>query len=120
MNKEKLHIFFKQFENNFPKLVRDKIPSLIIQNEGKAAITNSEKNTDRLIELVQKKIVEESMELFSYKVKEEQIYGIADIIEVIEKLKNETGITTKEINQYRKTKNKKYGDFSKSIILISK
>lgn len=120
MNNKKITTFFSEFENDFPKLVRDKIPKLIIKNEGKKAFTKSEINKTKLIPLIQKKIIEESMELYTYKKKNDLIYGIADMIEVIERLKDETGITTKDINQFRKIKNKTYGSFKKSIILISK
>ncbi len=120
MNNKKIITFFTEFENDFPKLVRNKIPKLIIKNEGKPAVTQVEKNKLNLINLIKKKIVEESMELFSYNKKEDIIYGVADIIETIEKLKHETNISIKEINYCRKVKNKIYGSFKKSIILISK
>lgn len=50
-------------ENEYPKLVRDKIPEIIKENDGINVVINVVKGTDEHLNYLQKKVVEEASEL---------------------------------------------------------
>jgi predicted house-cleaning noncanonical NTP pyrophosphatase (MazG superfamily) len=120
MKKNKIINFFHEFVEDYPKLIRDKIPEQIIINEGRAAHIKIGTKDKEIISILKKKIVEESMELYTCQSKKDIMSGIADIEEIINTLKYKLNITTISLNKIRKNKNLKSGSFDKFLILVSK
>lgn len=105
-------------ENQYPKLVRDKIPE-IIQGKGKKAQTRVLADSEFLKYLL-KKVVEESVELAHSLEKgnmEEELADVAELIQTIIKFK---GLKLEDIANIQKKKNEKNGGFEKKILLLEK
>ena len=95
----------------FNKLVRDKIPE-IIESEGRKVetrILSVEEYRDEL----NKKLLEEVNEYL----KDNNIEELADITEVIYGILNSMGKDPKDLEEVRKAKELKRGNFSKRIFL---
>lgn len=94
----------------YNKLVRDKIPEIIIKNGGKPK-TKILSNEEYLIEL-NKKLQEEVNEYFE----SESVEEIADIAEVLESIIS-TKTTTEEFKKIKEEKANKRGSFKNKIFL---
>lgn len=92
----------------FNKLVRDKIPEIILEKGQKVTISKS--NDPRYLE---SKLVEKVKEFLEAKSKEE----IADVLEIIEAIIESNKWTKEEIETIRKNKLEAKGGFNKRIIL---
>lgn len=101
----------------YNKLVRDKIPEICLKNDAIPEIRIA-KNDSEYRFYLQKKILEEALEIEKEtninKLKKE----IADLIEVINCLMRVANISEKEIKKIRKEKNRKRGSFNKRVILL--
>ena len=95
----------------YNKLVRDKIPEIIINNKEKPIfrILGEEEYKKEL----DKKLLEEVNEYL----KDDNIEEIADILEVIYSILEVKKITREEIENLRRIKSEKRGNFSKKIFL---
>ncbi|HEX9804805.1 MAG TPA: nucleoside triphosphate pyrophosphohydrolase [Candidatus Dojkabacteria bacterium] len=98
----------------FNKLVRDKVTDELKRHTTK--IDSETLSDERLITAIKNKILEEAAEISEAnlsKITEE----IADLEEIISKLKQELSITESQIEDIRKRKRKKSGGFEKNIFI---
>ena len=106
-------------ENEFPKLIRDKIPDIIALRGAKANTQTLASDEEYLMFLL-KKMLEEATELqHSEEVgnMQEELADVLEIIQAIVKLKN---WTMEEIVTVQKEKREKNGGFEKRILMLSK
>jgi predicted house-cleaning noncanonical NTP pyrophosphatase (MazG superfamily)/8-oxo-dGTP pyrophosphatase MutT (NUDIX family) len=101
----------KKHFNDLPKLVRDKIPQIIRENNEKSKtqiLTDGE-----ILDWVLEKIVEEADEL-----KNNPSAGeLADLLEIVDRFKSLSNIDENEIENIRRSKAEKRGKFEKNIVL---
>jgi len=95
----------------YNKLVRDKIPEIIKQNE-QIPITHIA-GDEEYFKKLKEKLTEEVNEFIANENSEE----LADIIEVIYAIVNNRNVTKEELEKIRKEKAEKRGGFTKKIIL---
>lgn len=96
----------------YDKLVRDKIPEIILA-KGEQPITRKLEGTDYRIELIRKL----SEEVDEYK-KDNNAEELADILEVIYALADDMNISLDEVEKIRKEKLLVRGGFKDKIFLI--
>lgn len=97
---------------SYQKLVRDKIPEIIMQNDGKESITRILGDEEYLLEL-NMKIQEELAEYLE----SGEIEELADLEEVLRAILDCKGVTYEEFEKIRKSKVNKRGSFKKRIYL---
>lgn len=98
----------------YKKLVRDKIPDMIVK-EGYVPETRTLSRREYLREL-DKKLLEEVKEYGRSKELEE----LADILEVVYAISEARGYTVERLLKEREEKYEKRGGFSKRVFLVSK
>ena len=97
---------------SYKKLVRDKIPDIIKQNEGKDSIIRVLDNDEYLIEL-NKKIEEELKEYLE----SGEIEELADLEEVLRAILDVKGVSYDDFEKIRQDKVNKRGAFKDKIYL---
>ncbi len=97
------------------KLVRDNIPQ-IIKDNGKECKTRMLGDQEFELEL-RKKLIEESTELYEASGKEQIIYELADIYEIVEYILIANNIDKRQIDNMRIKKNVSNGSFEDKIFL---
>ena len=97
---------------NYNKLVRDKIPQIIEQNEGRSCKTRKLNDDEYLVEL-NKKIQEELAEYLE----SGEIEELADLEEVLRAILDSKGVTYEEFEKIRQEKVNKRGAFKDKIYL---
>ena len=97
---------------SYGKLVRDKIPKIIKNNEGKESIIRF-LNDNEYLEELNKKIKEEVIEY----IESGEIEELADIEEVLRAILDFKGISYEEFEKIRISKAKKRGAFKDRIYL---
>lgn len=108
------------FENEYPKLVRDNIPQIIKDRDGKDVRVKVLSNDDDYLESLLKKLVEEARELEHYLEDENMEEELADVMEIIETVLKLKGWSLEDIAKIQNEKRKKNGGFEKRIILLNK
>lgn len=96
----------------YKKLVRDKIPEIIMLNEGRSCKTRILEPDEYLVEL-NMKIQEELAEYLE----SGEIEELADLEEVLRAILDCKGVTYEEFEQIRKRKIEKRGAFKERIYL---
>lgn len=98
----------------YNKLIRDNIPEIVMQKEGKTCNTRVLDDKEYLEEL-DKKLLEEVKEY------EEsgEVLELADIMEVMLAILKTKGVTLEEFAKIREEKLNKRGGFEKKLFLIS-
>ena len=99
---------------HYNKLVRDRIPE-IIEKEGKIAKIDFAKDDNLYLDLLSKKLVEESQEFALNKDDNE----LADILEVLLAILHFKKLSFTGLEKIRLKKNAERGGFQKRIILLS-
>ena len=102
-------------ENEYPKLVRDRIPEMI-ERDGKTAVTHIAETKEYIIFLLAK-VVEEATDLRNAEGADHQREEIADVREVLDALQSALEISEDEIAAIQKSKADERGGFSERIIL---
>lgn len=99
----------------YNKLIRDKIPEIIAQDNAipKVSILSPE----RFREELNRKILEEAQELKEAQSREDVINELADIKEILLAIAVSEGIDWEEVEQKRKTKLAKRGGFENKLFL---
>ena len=97
------------------KLVRDQIPE-IIESDHKQCKTHVLNDEEYIIEL-KKKLREEAKEVQEAENKTETVKEIADVLEVLDALKNACGISDEEVQATKEKKAMKNGKFERKIFL---
>ena len=102
-------------EKIFNKLVRDKIPEIILKNGGKPEV----KILDDLayLENLNKKLLEECNEVVNAKNNEEELEELADVLEVIHSLIKALDISFDKVEKIRLEKKEKRGGFDSKLFL---
>lgn len=104
-------------KKTFNKLVRDKIPEIILKNGGTPEIKILS-NKEYLYHL-NKKLIEECNEVVCTKDIKERTEELADVFEVIHAIASFSGISLEEIEKVRVSKKEKRGGFDSKIFLKS-
>jgi predicted house-cleaning noncanonical NTP pyrophosphatase (MazG superfamily) len=104
--------------NEYPKLVRDRIPEIIKQREGQdVPIRYLSDDSEYLVYLL-KKVIEEATELSEATADsniQEEIADIYEVIDVIIKLKM---LSVEEIRAIQVEKRKKRGGFARRLLML--
>jgi predicted house-cleaning noncanonical NTP pyrophosphatase (MazG superfamily) len=104
-------------ENEYPKLVRDNIPSIIKEKEGfEPSYRTLEDDTEFLSALL-KKATEEAAELQCSLENNNLEEEIADLFEIIDTILALRGKLTEDIKVIQKEKHEKRGGFDKRIFM---
>lgn len=101
----------------YNKLIRDNIPS-IIEKDNKSCVVTVLDDEQFLVEL-KKKLVEESIEVTTANTRDELINELADIHEIVDKLKDIYTISQEEVDVIQLKKALKNGKFERKLYLIS-
>lgn len=107
-------------ENEYPKLVRDKIPEIIKKDDGTNADVRSVKNTDEHLYYLKKKVVEEASELRDTNSREHLIEEITDVFEVIDAMCTIAEIDKNDVISMQKQKCDKRGGFTEGVVMNKK
>ncbi len=110
----------QEFENEYPKLVRDNIPAIYRERTGKEASIDTIKNDKEFFHYLLKKMVEEARELEYSKDRGNTQEELADILEIIDAILKLKGWIFEEIRELQNKKRSKNGGFEKRIILLKK
>jgi predicted house-cleaning noncanonical NTP pyrophosphatase (MazG superfamily) len=101
---------------NYNKLVRDKIPDIILSSENQceiAILSNSE-----YIQALKEKLLEEVREVYESNSREEFLLEIADLYEVIDTFLVAQNIEREEVLKKQKQRREERGGFQKRICLL--
>lgn len=107
-------------ENEYPKLVRDRIPELIERERGVKVKRQVISDDNEFLLLLIRKLREELAELqFSLKAGnlEEELADIFEIIDAITKLK---AIPVSDVKKIQKKKRRERGGFEERILMLGK
>jgi len=102
-------------ENQYPKLVRDKIPT-IIERDGKIATTHIAEKTE-YVEYLLSKLIEEATELRDADNPDHQKEEIPDVREVLSAIQLALGFPEDKLVEIQTSKFTERGGFSGRIIL---
>jgi predicted house-cleaning noncanonical NTP pyrophosphatase (MazG superfamily) len=106
-------------ENEYPKLIRDRIPEIIVAN-GQNASIQTITDDDELLAYLLKKIREEAQEVASSQTDSNLVEEIADLREVIDTILALRGISIAEVDAVQSEKRTKRGGFEKRLIMLAK
>lgn len=106
-----------KIENEYPKLVRDKIPEIIERDLGRPSKTRILKKDTEMKKYLLKKVVEEAVELSEAKNKNHIAEEMADVLELFDAILKMTKMDLKTVRKIQKEKSKKRGGFEKRILL---
>src|SRR3989344_2018054 len=110
----------QDFENEYPKLVRDRIPEIIKDKTGKFPETRILESDEEYLKFLLKKLVEEAREL-EYALKQGNTQEeLADVLEIINAVLKLKGWSLEDIEKVRQEKNAKNGSFEKRILMLKK
>lgn len=102
-------------QEGLPKLVRDKVPARI-KKDGFVPVVHIADETE-YIKALRAKLLEEVGELIRTKTLPSFIEELADVEEVLDALKAQADVDSRQVEVIRQTKQYKNGKFSKRIIL---
>ncbi|HYV33626.1 MAG TPA: nucleoside triphosphate pyrophosphohydrolase [Candidatus Limnocylindria bacterium] len=105
-------------ENEYPKLVRDRIPELI-EKQGKTLQTRILED-DEYLKYLLIKMIEESTELLHSLEKGNMQEELADVFEIIYAILKVKGWTIEQIIEVQKEKREKNGGFEKKILMLKR
>ena len=106
-------------ENEYPKLVRDKIPEIIKQNEN-IEVAIRLLNDDEFLQYLLRKVVEEAQELSHAESDANLKEEIADVREIIDTLIKLKDFSESELMTLQSEKRKKRGGFDKRLLMLGK
>lgn len=101
----------------FYKLVRDKIPIKIEENN--ETVVSTKVSSTELINFLKEKIVEEAFEMYWSKNNDNLIEEAADVLEVLRGTCKAFGIDFKEIESIANNKKEKRGGFDEGVVLVA-
>jgi predicted house-cleaning noncanonical NTP pyrophosphatase (MazG superfamily) len=107
-------------ENEYPKLVRDKIPEIVEGIIGKKVKWKVLKTDKEYKKYLLVKIFEEVSEFENAKEKIHKTEEMADIMEILDALISINKLKLSDIRKIQKQKAKKRGGFEKRILMIEK
>lgn len=114
---EVLHPFAElEDKREFNKLVRDKIPSNIL--ESGEIVSETYLTGEFLLRALREKLVEEAFEVLDANDQESIVAELADLNEVIDGVLNHIGVSRKELHQKQAQKRAKAGGFETGVVLL--
>ena len=117
---------FKHFETNlekeneYPKLVRDKIPEVVKENSGKIIKTRILEDDEEYSQFLMKKVEEEAHELANAEDKEHVMEEVADVLELIDAILEFHGVEMETVRKVQEEKAEKRGGFKKRILMLER
>lgn len=113
-------------ENTLPKLIRDRIPEIILENEGVEADIREAMDDEEYIKFVLKKMHEEVEEFLDASTSEHVAEEAADVREIVDALLSVVNehlakydVKDEQVASVQKQKNEKNGAFAKRLLLLS-
>lgn len=106
-------------ENEYPKLVRDKIPQIIIEADGRTVPTRVLTDGTEFQAYLQKKIAEEAQELAEAETDSNIAEEIADVYEVIDALLKLKNIPREDVLKIQAEKRNKRGGFEQRLLMLN-
>ncbi|MFZ5982610.1 MAG: phosphoribosyl-ATP pyrophosphohydrolase [Patescibacteria group bacterium] len=106
-------------ENEYPKLVRDKIPEIVGGKTGKEVKTRIMEDEEYVTFLL-KKVIEEAQELAHAKDREHVAEELADIMELIDTILEVNGLSLDEVRKVQKAKAAVRGGFKGKILMLER
>ena len=106
-------------ENEYPKLIRDRIPEKVKKDGREAKVRVAESDEEFLSYLLQK-MIEESGELQHSEEHGNTQEELADVFEIIYAILKLKGWTIEEIIAVQKEKREKNGGFEKRLIMLER
>jgi predicted house-cleaning noncanonical NTP pyrophosphatase (MazG superfamily) len=100
----------------FKKLVRDEIPTHIVEQGEKVTVAKIAKSESRAALVI--KIYEETQELLAAQTPQEVTAELADLLEIIRSLCLATGIDFREVERAADAKRGARGSFSRNVVLL--
>jgi predicted house-cleaning noncanonical NTP pyrophosphatase (MazG superfamily) len=100
----------------YNKLIRDSIPEKIAKN-GEACEVRTLSDNQEFEQELFKKVAEEANALSRARTKEDLLDEFADLLEVLDTLRDIEGISDKELSEARAENRKKKGSFVKRLFL---
>jgi predicted house-cleaning noncanonical NTP pyrophosphatase (MazG superfamily) len=105
-------------ENEYPKLVRDKIPEIIAQANGREVPVRT-LELDEFIGFLKKKAVEEAEELEATDTDSHLLEEIADLREILDTLEASKGFTPEQVKAVQDEKREKRGGFALRLLMLN-
>ncbi|HSW74422.1 MAG TPA: nucleoside triphosphate pyrophosphohydrolase [Candidatus Saccharimonadales bacterium] len=105
-------------ENEYPKLVRDKIPEIIHQHEGVQAPTRVLEDDTEYEAYLRRKIIEEAAELAATETDDHTIEEMADLEELIDALLALKKLDRAQVTAAQSEKREKRGGFAKRLLML--
>lgn len=107
-------------ENEYPKLVRDNIPSIVKNKTDKNILQRILVNDEEYLKYLLKKVIEESIELEYSVVKGNTEEELADVCELLNEIIKLKGYTWEGVKKVQVEKRQKNGGFEKRILMLKK
>ncbi|MDB5179299.1 MAG: phosphoribosyl-ATP pyrophosphohydrolase [Patescibacteria group bacterium] len=107
-------------ENEYPKLVRDKIPQLVKEDKGKEAAIRPLTDDAEFLQYLLKKVAEEADELARAMTDSNIQEEITDVYEIIEAIIRLRGFSSDEIKSIQEAKRAKRGGFEQRLLMLRK
>ncbi|HEX8226317.1 MAG TPA: nucleoside triphosphate pyrophosphohydrolase [Candidatus Saccharimonadales bacterium] len=107
-------------ENEYPKLVRDKIPDIILAHDGVTVPTRILSDDDEYLAFLLRKGREEAEELSEAQTESNMREEIADLYEIIDTILALKGIPRADIVGIQDEKRQKRGGFDQRILMLDK
>lgn len=105
-------------ENQYPKLVRDRIPEIVQANEGVSIPTRILEDDAEYEQYLRQKIMEEAAELAAAETVNHTVEEMADLEELIDELLALKGINREQVIVAQNEKREKRGGFARRILMI--
>jgi len=105
-------------ENEYPKLVRDKIPEIVLENEGVAPLTSILADDAEYEKFLRRKIIEEAAELAATETDDHTIEEMADLEELVDALLELRGLERSQVIAAQSEKREKRGGFKQRIVML--
>jgi predicted house-cleaning noncanonical NTP pyrophosphatase (MazG superfamily) len=107
-------------ENEYPKLVRDRIPEIIKIRTGTEPEQRILNDNEEFLDYLLKKVVEEATELQHSGEQNNLEEELADLLELIDTILLLKKKTMEEVTAIQKEKREKRGGFGKRILMLKK
>lgn len=105
-------------ENEYPKLVRDRIPEIVQEHEGIDPPTRQLDDDVEFEAYLRRKIIEEAAELAATETDDHTIEEMADVQELIDELLALKGLDRSQVVAAQAAKREKRGGFGKRILML--
>lgn len=105
-------------ENEYPKLVRDRIPEIIKKEDGREVPVEVLNDSD-FEQRLKQKTIEEATELANSKSDDHLLEEIADLRELLDEIEKLKGFTKEQVQRVQAEKRAKRGGFSKRLLMLN-